>query len=281
MVMSALCRKNKIPLRYMEFGCVPGTFVIEKSGQQGESFPARHPHLFRCCPVASGDIKKAVQIAEYIYRTELNRNVQPPRRGLEAMASHWKTNTPVITYMGQNDYESGLYPYTKKTKKYHSPSFKSTLEGLEFLSLLSIKNDWRLIYKPHPIMLNTDNRKELSTERWDNGSYCSNGIICLENVNIHEVIDFSDVIITILSQSAYVSLFRNKPVVMMGYTQLKGSGCTYEAFSKEQIEPQIRKALKEGFSKKQMKNFHRHIARAVKYYLLDDGTHPDIPFGIK
>jgi len=100
-------------------------------------------------------------------------------------------------------------------------------------------------------------------------------------VNIHEVIDFSDVIITILSQSAYVSLFRNKPVVMMGYTQLKGSGCTYEAFSKEQIEPQIRKALKEGFSKKQMKNFHRHIARAVKYYLLDDGTHPDIPFGIK
>lgn len=51
----------------MEFGCVPGTFVIEKSGQQGESFPARHPHLFRCCPVASGDIKKAVQFAEYIY----------------------------------------------------------------------------------------------------------------------------------------------------------------------------------------------------------------------
>ncbi len=101
----------------------------------------------------------------------------------------------------------------------------------------------------------------------------------MKNININEAIDYTDVVVTILSQSAYTALFRGKPVVMLGYIQLKDSGCTYEAFSKSKIEPQIKKALCCGFTAKQRQHFQEHVARLLKYYLWDDRTHEVLPFG--
>lgn len=270
MILGALCEKNHIKRKYMEFGCIPGTFVIEAKGQQGESFPGRHPYFFSCLPLNRQDRVTAKNVMEYVFETGLNRNIQPPRGRFSYMLQSMNSNRAVITYMGQNDYESGLYPYMGKTKKYHSPMFKSTLEALEFLRLLSIKNNWNLLYKPHPIIEQQHNIEEKET-----------GVCVLDHVNIDEVIDNSDLVITILSQSAYIALFRKKPVVMLGYTQLKKSGCVYEAFSRQDIEPVIKKSLREGFSAKQRKSFLNHISRELKYYLWDDERHPEFPYGKK
>ena len=270
MILGYLCEEYGIRKKYMEFGCVPGTFVIEEKGQQGESFPGRYPHAFAVLPVTGKDKITAESVIEYIFRNGLNRNPQPPRGRLFGVLQNMKPNRPVITYMGQNDYESGLYPYTEKTRKYHSPIFKSSLEALEFLRLLCIKNGWNLFYKPHPII----EQQQPAREKEE-------GVFVLEHMNIEEVIDYSDLIITILSQSAYIALFRQKPVVMLGYTQLKRSGCVYEAFSRRAIESAIKEALKKGFSEKQRKKFLCHVARELKYYLWDDGRHPEFPYGKK
>lgn len=54
---------------------------------------------------------------------------------------------------------------------------------------------------------------------------CSNkfasGTIIANNVDINKLIDLATVCVTILSQAAYVALIREKPVVMLGYNQLK------------------------------------------------------------
>lgn len=144
------------------------------------------------------------------------------------------------------------------------------MEALEYLRILSLRNNWTLLYKPHPIM-------ERMGESTDNAG----GEYLLKNANIDEVIDCSNVVVTILSQSAYTALLRDKPVVMLGYTQLKYSDCTYEAFSKRKIELQIKRAFKYGVTQRQKERFREHTARLLKYYLLDDGRHPDFPFGRK
>ena len=269
MVFQNICKRKHIDTMYMEFGCIPGTYVIEKTGQQGESFPSRKSKQFNKLEITEEDCLNARKIIKYIYNNNLNRNIQPPYGNIEKIVSR-KAGSPIIVYMGQNDYESGMYPYTYKTRRFHSPVFKSTLEGLEYLNLLAIKNGWILLYKPHPIMeiLENDNVQNMTIER-------------LKNVNIHEVIDYSDVILTILSQSAYIALIRGKPVVMLGYTQLRNSGCIYEAYRKKEIELKIISALEKRYTKEQRINFNMHMARMMKYCLFDSMRHPDFEFGKK
>lgn len=270
MIFQQVCKIKKIKIGYMEFGCIPGTFALEKHGQQGESFPACHPICFNSLGITKQEIRAAVKGKKYIFKTCLNRNWQPLFGKMDEIFLLKKKGQPVITYMGQNDYESGMYPYTIRTKRYHSPVFQTTLEGLEFIELLAIKNNWTLLYKPHPIM-------EALGHEAENGKRYLN----LTSINIHEVIDYSDIVITILSQSAYISLLRNKPVVLLGYMQLKKSGCVYEAYHKKLIEKKLKEALKYGYTDKQKKCFLKHMTRLLKYYLIDDQMHPEIPFGRK
>lgn len=269
-VLRHICEMQGIEIQYMEFGCIPGTIALEKDGQQGESFPARHPLKFKCLSVTKEDIEGAKQVVAYVANEQLNRNVQPPWGKVKQNIIKYKVQGPIVTYMGQNDYESGMYPYNKNAKKYHSPIFESTLKGLEYLSILSLKNGWNLVYKPHPIIEN------LGVEKRDRDKIdCTLAL----DVNIHELIDYSDVIITILSQAAYLSLFRQKPVVLLGYMQLSRSGCVYDAYRKGKIEIQIKNAIKKGYTEIQKQNFYKHVARQVKYCLYDDLTHPDFRFG--
>lgn len=270
-IFGAICRKKKIALQYMEFGCVPGTFVIEKEGQQGESFPAKYPGEFKKLPVSDQELQEAEAARQYIYQKRINRNIQPLYGEMAGMAVKRRSGRPVVAYFGQNDYESGLFPYTETSCRYHSPFLQSTREGLELLHLLSIKNDWTLLYKPHPLI------ESLGT---DKGEGEVRNCVRVHDKNIHEVIDCSDVVVTVLSQSAYEALFRNKPVVMLGYTQLRGSGAVYEAYGFHKVERTIKTALRNGYTQRKRQCFIRHLTCLLKYCLLDDQTHPEVPYGM-
>jgi hypothetical protein len=269
MIIQGICMEMHIPLYYMEFGCLPGTLCIESGGQQGESRVATRYQSFKRKPVTKAEISQAKRVLDFLYATKLNRNVQPQavlsRQGLH----HYQTGRPVVLYMGQNDYESGMCPYNRRTQKYHSPVFQSSLQALEFLTLVCIQKGWNLVYKPHPVMDALGHRGHDKEDQID----------VVSDVDVNSCIDCADVVVTILSQAAYVALIRNKPAVMLGYTQLRGKNCTYEAFSQSRVSKVIQKALKQGFTKKQKKNFQRHAAQLLKYYLYDDLVERDLRFG--
>lgn len=269
-VFKHICLSQKIPVRYMEFGCIPGTVVLEADGQQGESYPARYPRKFNRLTIANEEIEQAKQVVDYIKKEQLNRNIQPSWGKTKELFFKQKAGRPIVTYMGQNDYESGMYPYTRTAKRYHSPIFESTLKGLEYLKNLAIKNDWNLVYKPHPIV-DVMGSEKTTLRQLD----CP----VVSDVNIHELIDCSDVVITILSQVAYVSLFRQKPVVLLGYMQLHSSGAVYEAYRRDCVEKSIKRAICNGYTEEQQKNFYEHIARELKYYLYDDMAERELRYG--
>ena len=104
-------------------------------------------------------------------------------------------------------------------------------------------------------------------------------VINFDDLEIHDVIDMADVTVTILSQTSYVALIRKKPVVMLGYNQIRGKGCVYEAYEKNNIEKEIEMAILNGLSRKQEQYFYKHVAQLLKYYLYEDFLNENHTYG--
>ncbi len=258
-ILKNVAEKQGIPTFFMEFGVIPGTFSLDRMGNMGNSFPAVCGEQFKKKEVDETDLDHANRVLDYCKRSGLNRNRQPVNDVLETIKTRIKPGRPVIFYAGVNDYESGLYPYTKETKEHHSPFLKSSIEGLSLLAKIARQNDWNLIYKPHPRIL-----------AFKNDYHYPRNVIVVDNVDVNAVIDFSDVVVTILSALAYTSLIRETPLVMLGYIQLREKGCCYEAFDKANVELVIKQALKDGYTAEQSRHFLYHVAQLLKHDLFDD-----------
>jgi Capsule polysaccharide export protein len=257
MIVRSVCLEEGIPIKYMEFGNIPGTIIVEELGQMGESWPARYPQEFMEIPVSGKEYEDAELLVQELQKSRLNRNEQPRNNVLSAIKSKLKKGRPIVFFAGQNDNASGMQPYTENTWKFHSPIFKSSDEAAVFLAEVCERNEWNYIYKPHPMMTGT----------------CDNAIIpastiFVEDADIHDLIDLSDVVVTILSTVSYSALIRKKPVVMLGYTQLKGKGCTFEAFEKEYIEKEISAGLVNNTDEHMYQSFIKHVAQLNRYYAI-------------
>lgn len=255
-IIRHICEGRKIPVKYMEFGNIPGTIILEELGQMGESWPARYPEEFLKIPVSDKEYKEAELLIQKLRRNRLNRNIQPQNNKLYEVKERLKTDRPIIFYAGQNDNACGMQPYTENTKRFHSPIFKSSDEAALFLAEVCGKNDWNYIYKPHPMMARNCDQAALPEN-----------VIYVDEIDINDLIDLSDVVVTILSTVSYIGLIRRKPVLMLGYTQLKGKGCTYEAFEKQNIKDEISSILVNN-KESMYKYFIKHIAQLNTYYAI-------------
>jgi CDP-glycerol glycerophosphotransferase (TagB/SpsB family) len=256
----------KIYTGYWEYGNIPDTYSFDfpPYGQMGESEPAVDYKKFKDLPVSESEIIRAEEISENIYKNKKNRYFQTSNSNEDLISEIQRIKAEgkkVIFYAGQNDFDSGLVPYNNTTEEFHSPIFKSTLDVLNYLLENVEPNGWHIVFKPHRLIYNY-----YPVEKFNNKS--------LTYVNyesaLDEVIDICDVTCTILSTVAYDALFRNKPVVMFGFTALKGKGCTYEIFEKNKTVKIINESLQKGYTDEQKRNFYKHIAGLLKYYLYSD-----------
>ncbi|GHV07028.1 hypothetical protein FACS1894217_06940 [Clostridia bacterium] len=264
----AVAKRYGIPILFAENGNLPGTYNLDTVGEMGESLPARNPEWLSEKSVSKDELKRAGEILDYLKESGINRKKQP-FADFNAIKRSLKRGRPTLFYAGQNDMDCGIWPYGDHAKQYHSPSFASSHEAMLFLAELAEKNDWNLIYKPHPIMCA---RSETDIAPPDNVIYVGAG-------NINDLVDFADVTITILSTTSYVALIREKPVVMLGFLPLRGQGCTYEAFEPDVIEETLQQAIEHGFTADQKQNFVRHSALMTKYYLFDEQRERDMKYG--
>ncbi len=257
-IIDSMCKERNIKTIYFEYGVLPGTFAFEDMGQMGESYPAVCCDEFLAKEVNDEDLDRAREILSHIKDSKLNRNLHVDV-DFEYITSKIKKDRPTIFYAGQNDFESGLQPYDEDAKKFHSPFFKSSDEAALFLADIANKNNWNLIYKPHPIFKQLDTQKQLK-----------NNIIQIDSGDINDLIDFADVTVTILSQTAYVASIREKPILLLGYNQLYGKSCAYEPENIEDIENTLKKAIEEGYTNDQKNAFVKHVGQLNKYYLFEN-----------
>ncbi len=267
-ILNTLCEEKKIPIVFTHPGVIPGTIAFDIGGEMGKSLVTIKHDLFLKLPISREEKVAAENVVETVFTNRMNRKKQPKDDTISQVINKCKIGRPTILYVGQYDVSTGLDPYTKETQQFYSPCFKSSLEAGLFLSSICIKNDWNMIYKPHPMYVIDEELNQLPSST-----------IVVKYGNILDLIDYADVVITIVSSSNYDSLFRNKPVVMLGYNQTRGKGCTYEAFDKESVEPTIEAALRDGYTNEQKEAFVTHVAQLLKYYLFDDTKTRGVRYG--
>ena len=259
-VLKGVCNERGEKIIFMEFGVIPGTFNLDVDGQMGESRVSLFKDEFESLDVSYDEIERMSEILEQIRIKGENRNVQPQNDQLDIIKKQLLVDRPIVLYLGQNDFEAGMYPYNSNTKKYHSPFYRTSDEAAKSIERICIKNGYNFIYKPHPTMFDMYGCKQKFEK----------STIVVNDVNINDLIDISDVCCTILSQSAYISLIRKKPVVMLGYTQLKDRDFVYQLDVKNNLESIINKAIINGYGSECYKGFVEHCTRLNKYYLFDD-----------
>lgn len=268
-MLSKLCRDRGIPCLSTHPAIIPGAVTFDPGGDIGSSMPAVYYKAFRKLSVSKQDKECAREVLQYLREKKLNRKKQPQNDAIAKIKSQLKPEYPVIFCAAQCDDGSCLIPYTEESKKYHSPMFASSIESAVFLAEICKKNNWNLIYKSHPMYV-----------KFDRVDLLPDNVIYVDACDINDLIDISDVVVTIRSTTNYVALIREKPVLMLGYTQTRGQGCTYEAFEREAIESQLQKAIIEGYTKTQKEAFVEHVARLLKYYLYDDTLPREIRYGL-
>ena len=268
-LLAEMCRERGIEVSFMEFGSLPGTLAFDRRGQMGESAPSVEYEEFRQLSVTEEELARAEETVAWLKTSGLNRKKQP---GAEMEMEEkeelkrLRPDRPVILFAGQWDVDSGMVPYTEHVRKYHSPVFESSLEAVLALAKIAEKHDWNLIFKPHPSVW----------EEYDPAALPDN-VIFVKKYNINDLIDLSDVVVTILSSTGYVSLIRDRATVMLGYNQLRSKDCTYDAFRPEDVESALAAAVEQGYTAQQRAAFIRHVAQMCKYYLYQDGEEREGP----
>jgi len=267
-VAEYVCQLQNVVIIRGEHGVLPGTYTFDIMGEMGASAPAVYAKEFRKLLVTKEELLRAGEIWDYIRSSGINRKIQW-KGNINAIKEKLDKNRPTIFVAGQNDEASGIYPYTENVKKYHSPIFASSTQAATVLGELAKKNNWNIVYKPHPyIILSKEERHMLQKQ-----------VILAEGIGVNYLIELSDVVVTIVSQTAYMALLHDTPVLMLGYIQLRDKGCTYQAFTEEAIEPELKSALQNGFTESQRNAFQMHIAQLVKYYLYDDYCDRELRYG--
>lgn len=253
-----VCEEIGLPCALTEYGVLPGTIGFETGGQMGESRVAQDPEWFLNLPVDDADLERADAYIEFVRNEKRTRKDQSSEFDLEAcVAKARERGRAVIFYAGQQDYASGLLPRSLPESHVHSPHFADTLDALRHLSELAERNDWHIIFKPHPILAERSKNYETPYP---------NRVDVALGANIFDCMALADVTTTIVSQVSYMALVHERPCVLLGRTQLTGKGCVYEPVSFGDIETTFARAIDQGFTSEQQNAWRRHVAQVMRHY---------------
>lgn len=253
------CKQREIPIIYGENGVLPLSWCFEFGGQMGESWIAARPAQFASQPIDDDDRALAVRYIDYAIEHRLNRKGAGKSLEEVGLAERLAANEkPVLLYAGINDEKTGVRPFSILRTQKHSPAYKSTEEGLAAVVAAAEANDWLVLYKQHPSRVGKDpvppDTDHLLTVDGE--------------VDLLELMARCDVVLTLVSQTAYMALLHDKPCVLMGRMQLSGSGLVHDAVEREQLEDKIKQALDTGFTARDNDALRDHVARLLKYYVV-------------
>lgn len=248
-IFANLAKERDIPTIFAGEGELPGTLVLDAPGETGEDPSARHPLWPDLLPVGKKDLELAKNIAKHLRACGKSRAA--PK--IDDISANWDINRPTVFYAGPDDANSGI-----------SPILSLSHEAMLHLAELAEKNKWNFI---------------CVNVKFGADAYVPPNAALIKADFANEIIDLADVAVTMFSKISYAALVREKPVVVLGYTQLRGQGCAYEAFEAEKIEAAIFEALQNGLTEGQKAAFAEHIAKMCKHYLFDGLREREIRYG--
>ena len=257
LVLAALAKARQIPVRYLEYGVLPGTVDWDSQGQMAERAFMTDVRAFNRRSITKDDRKNAKIYLKMVAAMKLTRKSQPSSKGpvkwKSKLASLGKRD---VFFAGQFDVHTGMVPRWAPRSRVHSPFFASTHEALRHLETSLEPRRYRILFKPHP------NGGDDVTTAW-NGLDPMTRLI--NKINIFDCISQCDVVVTVVSQVAYLACLMGRPVVLLGRMPLSGSGAVYEVDHPGQVAEVVQEACDRGLTKSMQSAWVDHVARLLKY----------------
>lgn len=268
-ILEHLAIKENISYGFMEHGWLPGTIQFDSGGIAGQSIYAMHPERVNKIQITEEDLKKIEIIKKYILSKRMDTGIffdtVEDREALNSIMGTRKT----VFLVGMDERGMAIAPNSKHWKKYVSSVFSSMDDVLGKLLIICQKRGWNIIYKPHPGNCLVNLKRNIK-----------NNAIVVKDKNIDELIEMSDVVISMSSAVEYKALMYGKPLVQVGITGLNKMGCTYSIDKKEDLENMISKAIVYGMTDEQKNNYNMFLARLLKGYLWDDLSERKLRYGL-
>lgn len=143
------------------------------------------------------------------------------------------TTKHILLYLGQHDGWSGLLPRNTEISHNLSPWFASTEEALSsLLKSLETFSDVTLLFKPHPhdpVQYDHLHHPQLRIAR---------------NENLHSLCTAADVVVALSTTAQFEALLYEKPIVLLGRSQLSGKGIAYEYNGEIQLSVLLEEAFR-------------------------------------
>lgn len=255
-VFKKIADKFAVPVRYMHLGVLPGSIVFEEKGQMAE------------CDLMGiqledsyTDKKRTLRYIDIVSQGRINRKEQPKNNLLDKMNRIKKKYRKAVFYAGQNDYESGIYPRSESRSFIHSPHYASTSHALKDIAEYCFKNDYMLIFKPHP------NIAKYHKEEYAQAIGGAVNVFYDDSLNIYDCIQASDITVTILSQVSYHSMFMKKNTLLLGNSPMCGFECVNEMTRYSSLTSAMDCSIASGLTKEMYSNFCKHVDYLLNHYL--------------
>lgn len=260
-LLRIIAKKLSIPILFVEGGILPGTIEFDSVGNEALSWPVRHLDKFNQLEISEDDKIRAIRFFSFLKENKVSRKTQRSG-GVDKIIDKKNMDRPVIFFVGSNERGTSIYLKESKMLKEYSPFFSGNENALNYLIELAGKHDWLVIFKPHPNETDSGKHYNIKNQR----------LHIVKHANIFDLIDISDVTITITSGISGISLIHGKPSILLGKNGLIGKGATYDLDKKENLGGLIEKAIREGFTKDMQQKWLEYAARTIKYYNFSFGT---------
>jgi len=242
-----------IKTRAIEWGYLPGTFLLDKKGTLAAS------SLFNTNPLANYNAEdintfKATGgvIFERLKAESLSRIKQDKAKiPIDILAA--KEGLINVLVLGIDEIDSGAYPPDCAERSGLLPFHNSSYQQAHDIS--EIDKSYRVIFKPHP----SHNKFSVNTRVKTN--------LTIVNGNPDDLIDWADVVFCSGSKMEFSVIMRNKPLINYGAGLLYGKNCAYELNSLVLTKEVINKALTNADDNTHMINFLSFLGYLQAEYL--------------
>lgn len=247
--MADTARLMGIVIGAIEWGLLPGTFILDKSGTLATS------QVFNRA-ITYSEPEKFEITGERIF-SELSRKsislYQQTTEQLPMELLNTDDGSIKILVIGIDMVDSGSYPETHQDSFGLLPFHTSCRE--QALAIAASDTNFRVVLKPHPSHNYQPESGEIAANCW------------IINSNPDHLINWADVIICSGSKMEFSALLAGKPLVNVGAGILYKKGCSYEANTASQLREKILQAAQHGITPQQLQAFKLFLGFLKEDYL--------------
>lgn len=237
-ILNSTCVEMGFPSQYLERGLLPETLMVESRGMM-QSSDARTHWLAHRLPSSAYNLETFERIRAYYLARKPLEHDQPGYGGggAELRRSLGLQNKRAVVFFGHHGPQNPP-PAGNPQGAYRSAGFGSTDDFLIALSAeVGRHPQTTLLFNPHPL----DTVSHAAVEKA--------GIRIVRNVNVHALIEASDIVAAEFATSQFEAALYDKPILLAACSPWWGRNATYEVSCKDDLGSALEAALRlEGWS---------------------------------